>query len=99
MMDKIINYLMNEKKSSEKVAKTIAEKFQKHDDIKTELIYWLDNRIFKDSDLVFVEGYNAKSIMELNPKFDVIGAYSYLISLRDNPQQAKKFIEEGFILK
>ena len=88
MMDKIINYLMNEKKSSEKVAKTIAEKFQKHDDIKTELIY-----------LVFVEGYNAKSIMELNPKFDVIGAYSFLISLRDNPQQAKKFIEEGFIVK
>ena len=53
-----------------------------------------DSFVFPDRDAVSVEGFTAQFLHENYPLSE-IGAYNYLIYLRNNPEQAKKDLKNG----
>lgn len=95
-MDKIKQYLVEKKKVSEIVADILIAKIAKHDDILKELEKWFASESYDFENPLSVEGYTAKSISELNPKFDVIGVYDFMVTLRETPQKAQEYIKDGF---
>ncbi len=91
--DKIMNYLVIERGMTEKVAKGILNKLSTFDDIRDEFCLWLDTRVFPESG-IFVENMNAKKLNEttyLSP----VGAYTFLVYLRENPDEALKKLKAG----
>ncbi len=94
-MDIIKKYLIEDKKSSEKVATLISSKFSQHSDIKEELELCISKGEDAISNPVSICGYTAKSILKIQPLLELVGAYSFLITLREKPQKAKEYIDEG----
>ena len=72
------------------------DKVKKYDDIYDEFCYWLEKRDYNRENPIAVNGYTAKQIHELNPRFEGIGVYNFLIMLRDDFQRAKEYMESGF---
>ncbi|MCL2063378.1 MAG: hypothetical protein FWG98_03265 [Candidatus Cloacimonetes bacterium] len=95
-MDKILNYIINEKKQKPLVAEKIASSFAKHDDIRFELESWIENKIFPTENMISIEGYSAEMIYKLAPFMDGVGVYNFLVTLRERPENAKRIIAEGF---
>ena len=95
-MDKILNYLINEKRQKPAVAKKIASSFERHADIKAELEKWIDSKKFPHNDALAVDGCTAEMIYELAPFMDGVGVYNFLITLRERPENGKRIIAEGF---
>ena len=89
-------YLVTELKMTGVILFMTIEKIKKYDDIYDEFCRWLENRNYDIDNPVVVAGYTAKQIHELNPGFEGIGVYNFMITLRDNPERAKKYIESGF---
>ncbi len=99
METKIDNYLREEKQiDSELVREMLIKKITKYDDILQEFIQWLEARSYEHARVV-IDGYNAQKIYELAPQLDGIGVYNFLVTLRDEPQEAQAIINEGFIAK
>ena len=98
-MEKILNYLINEKQQKPAVANKIASSFERHADIKIELEKWIDSKIFPQNGAVVVEGCTAEMIYELAPFMDGVGVYNFLITLRERPEKGKRIIAEGFVRK
>ena len=96
MMEKITNYLINERFQKPNVAAKIASPFEKHDDIRTELEKWIDLKEFPKDNPLTIEGYTAEMIFELAPFMDGVGVYNFMVTLRERPENAKKIIAEGF---
>ena len=90
-------YLVEEMGVTEPLLSMARNKIRKYNDIYDEFCYWLENRNFDKSDPLVVGGYTAKQIFELNPNFSGIGVYNFLIALRDEPEKAKRIIDEGFV--
>lgn len=99
MQEQLDKYLKEELKLEEPVLGMMRDNIQKYDDIFGEFCYWLENRNFNKPDAISVEGYTAKQIFELNPNFTGIGVYNFLITLREEPEKAKQYIDEGFAVK
>lgn len=95
-MDKIKKYLYEEKGVTEVVAEILYEDLSKYSDIKEEFLMWLDKRTFDLPNPIEINGYTAKKTYDINPSFDAIGVYSFMVTLRDNPQKAQAYIERGF---
>ena len=95
-MEKIIEYFVKEKNTTEVVAKVLAKSLLKYPDIKNEFLYWIDHRNFDVPNSVVIDGYSAKRIREIEPSLDVAGIYNFMVTLRDNPEKAKEYIEQGF---
>lgn len=95
-MEQIIRYLIEEKQSTPVVAKLVARKLCKYSDIREEFILWMEKRTFDLPDPVSIEGYTAKGLHEIAAFLDAAGIYSFLVTLRDDPVQAKETIEKGF---
>lgn len=72
--------------------------FQKHTDIAEEVIYWIENKCYKD-DGINISGYSAKDIAGKSVVLDGINAFNFLIMLRENPEYAKKKLKSGLNLK
>lgn len=96
MNDKIMLYLLNEKNVSEAAAKVICKTVCKYDDIKKEFETWLETRTFPEESGLRIEGYTAYDIAEREPSLDGIGVYNFMVTLRENPQKAKEYIDKGF---
>lgn len=94
-MDKVLNYLINELNQSERVAKRSAAKLCKYEDIKDEFLVWTNSNEFDETG-VSVDGYTAKKIHELAPFMNGVGVYSFMVTLRDNPELAHETIKAGF---
>lgn len=94
-MEKVLNYLINELNQSERVAKRNAAKLCKYEDIKDEFLVWTNSNEF-DEIGVSVDGYTAKKIHELAPFMNGVGVYSFMVTLRDNPELAHETIKAGF---
>ena len=94
-MEQILNYLMTELQQSERMANRNATKLCKYDDIKEELLTWIETKEFSDSGLV-IDGYNAKKIAELAPFMNGVGVFNFMVTLRDNPEIAHETIAAGF---
>ena len=72
------------------------DKIKKYDDIFDEFCHWLEKRDYSMKNPLAVNGYTAKQIHELNPRFEGIGVYNFLIMLREDFQRAKAYMESGF---
>ena len=95
-MDIICDYLINEKGIKENIASKMSSNLGKHQDISQELKYWIKNRKYISNSPLVVEGYTAMDIYKLAPFLDGIGVFNFLITLRDKPIAAKKYIDDGF---
>ena len=95
-MEKIINYLVNERNQKPQVAAKIAAPFEKHDDIRAELEKWIEQKVYPQDNPLTVEGYTAEMISKLAPFMDGVGVYNFLITLQERPENGKRMIAEGF---
>jgi len=98
-MNIIMEYLLNEKKMTEVVAEKTEEKIIKYDDIHNDFKLWLERRTFTEETSLMIEGYTAKDIQNLAPFMDGLGVYTFMVTLRDNPEKAKEYIASGFMRK
>lgn len=94
-MDKIMNYLVYTLNQTERVAKRNSAKLSKYDDIKSEFETWIDTQEYP-TDGIEIEEYNAAKISELAPFMNGVGVYNFLVTLRDDPDLAKRTIADGF---
>jgi len=95
-MNKIINYLVNERNQKPEVAAKIATPFESHSDIRAELESWIERRMFAQDNPLTIEGYTAEAISKLAPFMDGVGVYNFMVTLRERPDNAKRIIAEGF---
>ena len=75
----------------------LVEKISKYDDIKDEFLRWCKQQSYDFEQPIKSGDYTAKEIAELAPMFSGIGVYTFMVTLRDKPEQAKQYIEEGFV--
>ena len=95
-MDLIRKYLIEEKKMPAVVADRTISKLEQHPDISSELERWITNCTYESNSPVSVEGYTAADIVKLAPFMDGVGVFTFLVSLREQPDKAKEQIAAGF---
>jgi len=95
-MDKVREYLTQQRKMPPVLVKRTLEKLQQHPDIAGELKRWIGTGTYEVPDPVTVEGYTAADIARLAPFMDGVGVYNFLITLRTAPDRAKAQIAAGF---
>lgn len=91
---KIRKYLLDELGLSERRADESIEKISQHKDIYLEFAKYVSTRKFSDNGVTAC-GYTAEALYEKYP-FSPLGAYNYLISLRQKPEQALNQLKKGF---
>ena len=96
MMEKIIDYLVNVRNQKLEVATKVSLPFKRHDDIRIELEYWIENQEFTKDNPLTIEGYTAEMIFTLAPFLDGVGVYNMMVALRECPERAKRMIAAGF---
>lgn len=92
----IMRYASEECGMSQYVQQKTLKKFDEHQDIKEELIHWIQTREYEKDAPIEIEGYSAENIAQLAPFMNAIGVYSFLISLRTNTEWALQTIKDGF---
>lgn len=98
MRQEIERYLTEERGiESDVVREMLCDKVMKYDDIAEEFEKWLEVRAYEDG--VRVGVYTARKIHELAPGLEGIGVYNFLVTLRDSPEEARKIMDEGFVVK
>ncbi|MBQ8595402.1 MAG: hypothetical protein IJ406_05570 [Oscillospiraceae bacterium] len=95
-MEFIKKYLIEEKKMSNVVAERMINKLERHPDICGEFEKWIANRVYETNNPVSAEGYTGADIVKIAPFMDGLGVFTFLVSLREQPDLAKKQIEAGF---
>ncbi len=98
-MSKITTYLIQNKKMTPVVAMVLTKSLEKYDDIKKEFCYWIENDSFDCNNPLIINGYTAKQIHEIAPHLDGPGVYNFMVTLRDKPEKAKEYIDNGFPVK
>ena len=96
MMEKINNYLINERNQKPEVAAKIVAPFEAHADIRAELEAWVETQQYPQDNLLTIEGYTAEEISKLATFMDGVGVYNFMITLRERPDNGKRIIAEGF---
>lgn len=81
--------------SGKRIEKGI-EKLNRHQDIKMELYRTLMKEEFPKNRAISVEGYTAQQLKETT-KLTVLGAYNYLIYLREDPKTALDNLRKGLL--
>lgn len=95
----ILKYLTEEEKcEAEVVAPLILKKLTEYDDIAAEFMEWLEERKCREKGAVEVSGWTAKKVVEKAPWMEGAGVFNFLVSLRDDPEEAKEIIERKFAL-
>lgn len=92
--NKVLKYCAEELEVSPSEAERLFKKVSKYEDIYLEFMNWLDNREYVDG--IRIENYSSEQIHTLAPHLSGIGVYNFMVTLRDNPELAKKIIESGF---
>lgn len=92
---RILQYLYKKGVENPVVAGNLTAKVTRYDDIKNELMQWLQTGEFS-ADGLRIEGYSAKDIADLAPFMDGVGVYNFMVDLREQPEVAKKHIADGF---
>ena len=95
-MKKITNYLITARNQKPEVAAKIASPFERHADIRAELEKWIELQEYPKDNPLTIEGYTAEMISKLAPFMDGVGAYNFLVTLRERPENGKRIIAEGF---
>ena len=92
VIEKIKNYF----KLNQRIAVECMEELEKHPDIQKEFLNGLQESAFvfiKDNP-ISVQGYTAKYLFENYP-LNELGAYNYLIYLRESPEEAQEKLKQG----
>lgn len=92
---RILQYLRQKGIENPVVAGNLTAKATKYEDIKRELMRWLETGEFPEGGIQ-IEGYQARDIAQLAPFMDGVGVYNFMVDLRERPDIAKKCIAEGF---
>ena len=92
----IKEYLLNEKKMTEIVANMTEKKVTKYDDIRQEFEYWIINKAYISDNPLIISGYSASDIYKLAPFMDGLGVFTFMVTLRDEPEKAAEYIKSGF---
>ena len=96
----IIKYFKEELKiDSDTVAILHVQKLMKYDDILNEFCKSLVQKKYNFDNALEINGYSAKKIHQLNGNLNNCGVYTFMVTLRDNYDDAKRIIEEGFKIK
>lgn len=98
-VDTIIKYFKEELKETDVVAKFCFKDIMKYDDILNEFTNYLFKRTYDLENPIVINGYTAKQISLLNPKFTASGVYTFMKLLRDNKTKAFSIIDSGFANK
>ncbi|MGI6249582.1 MAG: hypothetical protein ACOYJX_09375 [Acutalibacteraceae bacterium] len=96
MQDSVFSYFVNELGKSEKRAAEMLQKLARHPDILAEFAVWVKMRTFpeKEDGAIEVEGQTAKTLFE-STYLEPIGAYNFLIYLREKPEEALADLKKG----
>lgn len=100
MDGEILEYLTKEKHCEpEVVAPLMLKKISKYEDIRKDFESWLKERKYRKSGAVEVEGWTAEKVAKEVPDLDGIGAFNFLVTLRDEPEKAKEIVENKFVTR
>lgn len=94
----IKEYLAQDSDSSPVVREMLLAKVMKYDDIAEGFATWIKTQDYGAA-RAKAKGYTAEKIHELAPHLEGVGVFNFLVTLRDNPEEAKKIIESGFVAK
>jgi len=89
----IVEYIINYLGLSEENARRSYEKIKKHKDIRNEFYDYIMNEKFSDK-LINVKEWTAESLYNTT-HLNVLGAYNYLIYLREEPEEALANLKAG----
>lgn len=95
-LERTRQYLQEEKQCQGLALQRVLDKIIKYEDIFEDFYHWLETCEYEHDGVVIVEGYNAQSLVDLAPMLDGIGAFNFLVDLREQPEKALKTIKEGF---
>jgi hypothetical protein len=95
---KIIEDYLIARGENKRVASKIAFKFYNHRDLLEELITCIEEAKYKEEG-IRVGKFSAEQIHLMAPHFTSVGSYCFLITMRENPEYAKKFIKARFPIK
>ena len=90
----IKNYLLEDCDMSNQRAENALKKLSSHIDILIEFYFYVKNRRFKEFSPITVKKISAKQLVDttyLSP----VGAYNYLIYLRESPKEALEDLKKG----
>lgn len=94
MNSEVLRYLQDDERMSAKVASATLSKLERHPDILTEFHQWIRSKEFAKANAISVEGHTAKSLVDstyLRP----VGAFNYLVYLREQPKEALDDLKRG----
>ena len=92
--DKLIcDFVKAETKWSDKRVNELLDTFNKYPDIKIEFIRAITIG-FPEKDPIIVENQTAESLFNTG-KLNILGAYNYLIYLKEKPEEALMWLEKG----
>lgn len=91
----IINYFLQKLNQTADVAIKCFNDVSKYKDIFSEFKLYLLNGNYNIKNPLYIENYSAQKILELIPSLTASGVYSCMTWLRDNPEEAKKWIDKG----
>lgn len=94
--ENLIKRMINKYKMNQRVAVQTIAKMERHADIFGEFIHGIksDSFNFPDESPITVEGYTARRLFDNYPLSE-LGAYNYLIYLRENPKEALLDLKKG----
>lgn len=98
-MSKIITEYYEQANAMPVIIKQKMTKLQRNADILQEFESWIENKSYKETDAVTVNGYTAQKLAELSEFVDGEGAFMLLIELREAPDKAMRHISSGFKMK
>lgn len=91
--DTLYTYFVKEKNLSENRAQQECDGFMQHIDIATEFANTIEENSWQFP-RIKVEGFDAKELHENYP-LSVMGAFNYLIYLREDPKEALDMLKKG----
>lgn len=95
-MELIRKYLEEEKKMSPVILERTIAKLERHADIVEEFKLWIETKEYKTDTPLQIEGYTAEDIFKMAPFLDGLGVFNFLVTLREQPEEAKAQISAGF---
>jgi histone deacetylase complex regulatory component SIN3 len=94
MDSEVLRYLREDEKMTDKIALRVLGKLERHPDILQEFGQWIGSKEFPRGAAISIEGSTAERLVKstyLRP----VGAYNYLIYLREKPKEALEDLKRG----
>ena len=94
-VEKITNYLISEGMQPQ-VAEYGLEKIQKHVDILADFERFIDTQGYEYNNALRIDNVSAAEIHKMAPFLSPLGVYDFMVTMREKPDLATRYITEGF---